>query len=65
MNEYYKMGEGDEYVEVCLDWERISKEKYTKVLWWLQQTIAGDPYSNKNLKEALLEVANSIQVKDE
>ena len=59
------MGKGDEYIEICLDWEMAGKEKYTKVLWWLQETIAGDSYRNKNFKEALLEVANSIQVKDE
>ena len=57
MNEYYRMGKGDEYIEVSINWE---KDSYTKLIWWLQEIVGGSPYTNKKLKEALLEVANNI-----
>jgi hypothetical protein len=62
MNTFYRIGKGDEYIEVCADWDYVD---YTKFVWWFQQTIAGDKYTNKELAKALREVADSIDDKDE
>ena len=55
MNDYYRIGKGDEYVEVSLDWDN---PRFTTLLWWLKDMTT--EYNEKDFKEALLEVANSI-----
>lgn len=61
MNTKYRMGEGDQYVEICVDFERIDM---TKFVWWFQEIIAGDIYSNKELITAMKEVIDSIDIKE-
>jgi len=57
MNDYYRVGKGDEYVEVSLDWE---DPNYTKLLWWLKD-ITTTENNEKDFKKAILEVADSIK----
>ena len=53
-NEYYRAGKDDEYIEVSLKWEEISKDKMMWLLFLFKDMI-GD-YNEKYLIEAIKEV---------
>ena len=51
VNQFVRMGEGDEYIEICMDWE---SGDYTKILWWLRDIVGENNY--ELLREAAKEI---------
>jgi len=60
MNEYYRTGRGDKYVEVSTNWEE--NPDYELLTWWFKDILCNGS-NDEEVKKALLEVADSIQVK--
>lgn len=53
MNEFTRVGKGDEYVEVCMDW---GFGDIIPILWMFKGCLGDNITNSVNFKEALKEV---------
>jgi hypothetical protein len=65
MNEIRRIGKGDEYLELCIDYDELDEDKMEMFLWWFQDIVAGDKYFNKKLKNVIDKISKSLKYRDE
>jgi len=61
MNELRRIGKAGEYLEMLIDYDTLDSEKMENFLWWFQEIVAGDKYTNKDLLEAVTKFKQTLE----